>query len=92
MKVRSSIKKFCRHCNFVRRGRRIYVLCQVNPRHKQRQGGFSTLIQHFNNSNFSGSYNNYLYTDYASKCTCDIINTDSSSATEVFISEKNDKI
>lgn len=38
MKVRSSVKKICDHCKIVRRGGVVYVICPVNPKHKQRQG------------------------------------------------------
>jgi ribosomal protein L36 len=38
MKVRSSIKKICTSCKTVRRGRKNFVICAANPRHKQRQG------------------------------------------------------
>lgn len=38
MKVRSSVKLACKECKFVRRGKRVYVVCKANPRHKQRQG------------------------------------------------------
>ena len=38
MKVRSSIKTFCKFCWIVRRGRYNYVYCKKNPKHKQRQG------------------------------------------------------
>ncbi|HUZ92551.1 MAG TPA: 50S ribosomal protein L36 [Candidatus Paceibacterota bacterium] len=37
MKVRSSVKKICNHCQVVKRKGRVYILC-VNPKHKQRQG------------------------------------------------------
>ncbi|NCO80186.1 50S ribosomal protein L36 [bacterium] len=37
MKVRSSVKKICKHCKIVRRKGRVYVICK-NPKHKQRQG------------------------------------------------------
>lgn len=37
MKVRASVKLICRHCRFIRRRGRVWVLCQ-NARHKQRQG------------------------------------------------------
>jgi large subunit ribosomal protein L36 len=42
MKVRGAIKKFCGSCKMVRRGKRVYVICSADPKHKQRQG-FSTL-------------------------------------------------
>ena len=42
MKVRSSIKAFCKYCYIVRRGKVNYVYCKSNPKHKQRQG-FHTL-------------------------------------------------
>jgi large subunit ribosomal protein L36 len=38
MKVKSSIKKICSECYFVRRGRKIFVYCKKEPKHKQRQG------------------------------------------------------
>ena len=38
MKVRSSIKKICASCKTVRRGRKNFVICAANPRHKLRQG------------------------------------------------------
>lgn len=38
MKVRASVRKICDKCYFVRRGGRLYVMCAVNPKHKQRQG------------------------------------------------------
>jgi large subunit ribosomal protein L36 len=40
--VRSSVKKMCEFCQIVKRRGRIYVICNSNPKHKQRQG-FSTL-------------------------------------------------
>ena len=43
MKVRTSIKKICASCKTVRRGRKNFVSCAANPRHKQRQG-FHTLV------------------------------------------------
>ncbi len=38
MKVRSSIKAMCPHCYIVRRGKKRFVYCKENPKHKQRQG------------------------------------------------------
>jgi len=38
MKVRSSVKRICEGCKVVRRKGRVYVICSLNPRHKQRQG------------------------------------------------------
>ncbi|HNB50370.1 MAG TPA: 50S ribosomal protein L36 [Anaerolineales bacterium] len=37
MKVTASIKKRCAKCKVVKRGGRLYVICE-NKRHKQRQG------------------------------------------------------
>eukprot|EP00053_Salpingoeca_punica_P010947 m.97789 g.97789 ORF g.97789 m.97789 type:complete len:111 (-) comp15543_c0_seq2:1474-1806(-) len=37
MQVKSSVKKRCPECQFVKRRGRLYVICK-NPRHKQRQG------------------------------------------------------
>lgn len=50
MKVKSSLKKRCKDCYFVRRNKKVtkngklivkpvyYVYCKTNPKHKQRQG------------------------------------------------------
>ncbi|KAH8646538.1 ribosomal protein L36-domain-containing protein [Tricladium varicosporioides] len=44
MKVRSSVKKLCEGCKSVRRkgGKKgpgnVYIICSLNPKHKQRQG------------------------------------------------------
>ncbi|QJC33328.1 50S ribosomal protein L36 [Enterobacteriaceae endosymbiont of Donacia clavipes] len=38
MKVRASVKKLCRNCKIIRRNRKIYVFCNIEPKHKQRQG------------------------------------------------------
>lgn len=38
MKVQASIKKRCKDCKIVKRGKKVYVICSSNPRHKQRQG------------------------------------------------------
>ncbi|PIZ03534.1 MAG: 50S ribosomal protein L36 [Gammaproteobacteria bacterium CG_4_10_14_0_8_um_filter_38_16] len=37
MKVRASIKKFCRKCKIIRRNGCVRVICE-DARHKQRQG------------------------------------------------------
>jgi large subunit ribosomal protein L36 len=42
MKVRSSLRKICAQCVHVKRGRKQFIICSSNPRHKQRQG-FATL-------------------------------------------------
>lgn len=42
MKVRSSLRKICGGCRVVRRGRKVFVVCELNKKHKQRQG-YSTL-------------------------------------------------
>ncbi len=42
MKVRGSLRKICESCKMVKRGRKNYVVCGANARHKQRQG-FATL-------------------------------------------------
>jgi len=47
MKVKSSIKRMCGFCQIIRRGKYLYVRCQKNNRHKQRQG-YHTLNQSFN--------------------------------------------
>lgn len=41
MRVRCAVKKICKHCSMVRRGKKVFVICSADPRHKQRQG-FST--------------------------------------------------
>ncbi|MBI4652675.1 50S ribosomal protein L36 [Candidatus Kuenenbacteria bacterium] len=38
MKVRTSVKKICKECQTIRRGKRIVVICKKSPKHKQRQG------------------------------------------------------
>jgi len=44
MKTRSSVKKLCEGCKSVRRkgGKKgpgtVYIICSLNPKHKQRQG------------------------------------------------------
>ena len=42
MKVVSSLKRLCKDCYVVRRGKKLYLRCKTSPRHKRRQG-FSTL-------------------------------------------------
>ncbi|KRX04175.1 Ribosomal protein L36 [Pseudocohnilembus persalinus] len=45
MKIKSAIRKLCEHCKVVKSGKKIYIKCKADPRHKQRQGrkNFSTL-------------------------------------------------
>ncbi|QTM69127.1 50S ribosomal protein L36 [Buchnera aphidicola (Hormaphis cornu)] len=38
MKVRTSVKKFCKKCKIVRRRNVLRVVCSNDPKHKQRQG------------------------------------------------------
>ncbi|KAI9313242.1 ribosomal protein L36-domain-containing protein, partial [Dichotomocladium elegans] len=38
MKVRSSVKKICDGCTTVRRRGKLFVTCNKNKKHKQRQG------------------------------------------------------
>ncbi|EPB88872.1 hypothetical protein HMPREF1544_04262 [Mucor circinelloides 1006PhL] len=38
MKVRSSVKKMCDGCSTVRRRGKLFVTCNKNKKHKQRQG------------------------------------------------------
>ena len=38
MKVRSSIKRICKDCKIVKRTGTLFVICNKNKRHKQRQG------------------------------------------------------
>ncbi|QOI11205.1 50S ribosomal protein L36 [Blochmannia endosymbiont of Colobopsis nipponica] len=38
MKVRTSVKKLCRHCKIIKRSGVVRVICHVEPKHKQRQG------------------------------------------------------
>lgn len=37
MKVRASVKKMCRNCKVLKRGRVVRIICK-EARHKQRQG------------------------------------------------------
>ena len=45
MKVVTSIKRRCKDCRLIRRGKTVYVRCKTFPRHKQRQGKFSTFVR-----------------------------------------------
>ncbi len=38
MEVRTSGKKMCNSCKIVKRSGVVRVICDKNPRHKQRQG------------------------------------------------------
>jgi len=38
MKVRASVKKMCDHCKIIKRHGAVRVICDNNPKHKQRQG------------------------------------------------------
>ncbi|KAG0610617.1 hypothetical protein M758_7G078600 [Ceratodon purpureus] len=38
MKVRAAVRRLCEYCKVVKRRNRVFVLCTVNPKHKQRQG------------------------------------------------------
>ncbi|HAH99448.1 MAG TPA: 50S ribosomal protein L36 [Verrucomicrobiales bacterium] len=38
MKVRASVKRLCEHCRVIRRNGVVRIICNANPRHKQRQG------------------------------------------------------
>lgn len=38
MKVRASVKKMCRFCKIIKRNGVVRVICNNDPRHKQRQG------------------------------------------------------
>ena len=42
MKVRSSVKKMCKGCKVAKYNQKVYIRCNENPRHKQRQL-FSTI-------------------------------------------------
>jgi large subunit ribosomal protein L36 len=37
VKIRASVKRVCEKCKIIRRGGRVYVICE-NPKHKQKQG------------------------------------------------------
>lgn len=57
MKVVSALRKRCEKCHIVRRGKKVYIKCTLNPRHKQRQGSeFSTFVQ--NDMNFHNQIEN----------------------------------
>lgn len=38
MDVGASVKKRCKYCKVVRRGKTLYVICKRDKRHKQKQG------------------------------------------------------
>ena len=44
MKVRPSIKRFCKNCRIIKRNRKILVICS-NPKHKQRQGKYDSYFR-----------------------------------------------
>lgn len=41
MRITTALKRLCRECKVVKRGKKVFVLCTANPKHKQRQK-FST--------------------------------------------------
>mmetsp|Transcript_17770 Transcript_17770/g.31676 ORF Transcript_17770/g.31676 Transcript_17770/m.31676 type:complete len:106 (-) Transcript_17770:263-580(-) len=45
MKVRSAVRKLCEACRLVRRRGHLYVVCDKNPKHKQRQGMHTMLVE-----------------------------------------------
>lgn len=38
MKYKTAIKKRCVHCQMVKRGKRLQIICKKDPKHKQKQG------------------------------------------------------
>ncbi|NUN09903.1 MAG: 50S ribosomal protein L36 [Ignavibacteriaceae bacterium] len=38
MKVKASVKKICENCKIIKRKGVVRVICEKNPKHKQRQG------------------------------------------------------
>lgn len=38
MKVQTSVKKICNECRIIKRKGVVRVVCQKEPKHKQRQG------------------------------------------------------
>ena len=34
MKIKSALKKICEHCYINWKGKKVYVRCKANPRHK----------------------------------------------------------
>ena len=38
LKVQASVKKICRNCRVIKRKGVVRVICNKDPRHKQRQG------------------------------------------------------
>lgn len=38
MKVRASVNVLCRNCKIVKRNGIVRVICNIEPKHKQRQG------------------------------------------------------
>lgn len=52
MRVVSALKKYCEYCSIIRKGKKLYVKCIKDPRHKQRQGHkFSTAKVFVGNNN-----------------------------------------
>lgn len=52
MKTRASVKLICKYCSWEKRKNRLYVRCDLNPKHKQRQLFSSNLIP-FDSENIS---------------------------------------
>lgn len=38
MKVRTSVKRICDKCKVIKRNGIIRIICESNPKHKQKQG------------------------------------------------------
>jgi ribosomal protein L36 len=57
MKVRSSVKKLCEYCRLVKRNNTVYVVCNKDQKHKQRQG-FCTLAADQATGGFNENYGN----------------------------------
>ena len=38
MKVMASVRKICRNCKVIKRKSVVRIICNKDPRHKQRQG------------------------------------------------------
>ncbi len=60
MKTRASVKLICKHCSWEKRKNRLYVRCDLNPKHKQRQLFSSNLIFSNDDTSFSSEISNNL--------------------------------
>lgn len=70
MKVRSAVRRMCDHCKIVRRRRKLYVICDRSPKHKQRQGYHTTAFAKMDSSTQSMFEQLALPSDFMKRMKC----------------------